>query len=149
GLSGFAPFAPAELGSGNPSSRRAKDGADERLAAQGAKAGSMKRWHQGWAVVVVALVITACTVVLYTRVDPAPIARVESEMFDLHFQMRGAETPPSRIAIVTADEKAAAELGHWPFSHRYFAVTIDRLKADGAKVIAFDVIFPQAETAMP
>jgi len=110
---------------------------------------SMKRWGQGWTVVAAALVVTACAAGLYTRIHPVLLERVEAEMFDLHFRVRGAQTPPPRIVIVTADEKAAAELGHWPFSHRYFAVAIDRLKADGAKVIAFDVIFPQAETAMP
>src|SRR5688572_22757650 len=89
-----------------------------------------------WAGVAVALAVTlAASSVMYD--GSAVLERLEAEMFDLHFRIRGVEQPNANIVIVTADEKAAAELGRWPFSHRYFAVAIDRMKADGAKVIAF------------
>ena len=58
----------------------------------------------------------------------------------------GVEQPGPETVVVAADEKTVA-LGRWPFSQRYFATAIDRL-ADGAKVIAFDIIFPQAELAL-
>ncbi|HVM84548.1 MAG TPA: EAL domain-containing protein [Candidatus Binatia bacterium] len=101
-----------------------------------------------WAVVALALLVTFCAGGIYVGLRPALLERLEAEMSDLRFRIRGVEQPDPRTVIVAADEKSAAELGHWPFSHRYFAVAIDRLKADGAKVIAFDVLFPQAEPAM-
>jgi diguanylate cyclase (GGDEF)-like protein/PAS domain S-box-containing protein len=98
--------------------------------------------------VAVALLVTACVAALGFLVKPVLLERLEVEMFDLHFRIRGTEQPDPRTVIVAADEKSAAELGRWPFSHRYFALAIDHLKADGAKVIAFDVLFPQAELAI-
>ena len=85
---------------------------------------------------------------LYLGLQSALFVRVESEMFDLHFRLRDVQQPEPHTVIVAADEKTAAELGRWPFSHRYFALAIDHLKADGAKVIAFDVLFPQEELSM-
>src|SRR4051794_7395523 len=100
-----------------------------------------------WTAVVVAVAVTlSAFLVMNARL--AVLERVEAEVSDLHFRIRGAETPDPRTVIVTADEKAAAELGRWPFSQRYFAVAIDRLSQDGAKAIAFDVVFPQAELPM-
>jgi diguanylate cyclase (GGDEF)-like protein/PAS domain S-box-containing protein len=80
---------------------------------------------------------------------PALLERLEAETFDLHFRLRGAEQPDPRTAIVTFDEKSAAELGHWPISRRYLATAIDRLAADGAKVITFDIIFSEPEPELP
>jgi diguanylate cyclase (GGDEF)-like protein/PAS domain S-box-containing protein len=100
-----------------------------------------------WAGPALAALVTLVAILVMTY-RPALLERLEAEMSDLHFRIRGSEQPTRNVVIVTADEKAAAELGRWPFSHRYFAVAIDRMKSDGAKVIAFDVLFPQAEPSM-
>jgi diguanylate cyclase (GGDEF)-like protein/PAS domain S-box-containing protein len=100
------------------------------------------------AAVVIAIAVTLL-VTLTMRLDPALLNRVEGENYDLRFRIRGVEKPGPETVIVAADEKTAAVFGRWPFSHRYLATAIDRLKADGAKVIAFDIIFPQAELSFP
>jgi diguanylate cyclase (GGDEF)-like protein/PAS domain S-box-containing protein len=101
-----------------------------------------------WAAVAVAIGVTL--IALYISLRPLVLfERLEGENFDLRFRIRDVEKPGPETVIVAADEKTAAALGRWPFSQRYFATAIDRLKADGAKVIAFDVIFPQAELAFP
>jgi len=100
-----------------------------------------------WTAVALAIGVTLAVLVpmVYQPLQPVLLDRMEGENFDLRFRVRGAERPGPETVVVAADEKAAAAFGRWPFSHRYFAAAIDRLKADGAKVIAFDVIFPQAE----
>jgi diguanylate cyclase (GGDEF)-like protein/PAS domain S-box-containing protein len=98
---------------------------------------------------VVAIIVTLAIAFLDTLVKPPFIQRLESELFDAHFQLRGKQTPNPNIVIVTGDEKTAAALGHWPISHTYLATAVDHLKQDGAKVISFDILFPQEETGAP
>jgi diguanylate cyclase (GGDEF)-like protein/PAS domain S-box-containing protein len=86
---------------------------------------------------------------LYREFKPVLLERVEAELFDLHFRLRLPEKPNPNVVIVAADEATATIYGHWPFSHIYLARAIDRLKADGAKVITFDVLFPQEEVGLP
>jgi diguanylate cyclase (GGDEF)-like protein/PAS domain S-box-containing protein len=107
-------------------------------------------WNR-WTAVAIAIAATLLVFVpmAYPTLSPVLLERLEGENFDLRFRIRGAQQPGPETVIVAADEKSASAFGRWPFSHRYFAATIDRLKADGAKVIAFDVIFPQAELAYP
>ena len=110
-----------------------------------------------WTAVVIAIGITLIAVLLALKpaflIKAVPplllLDRLEGENFDLRFRVRGVEKPGPETVVVAADEKTAAVLGRWPFSQRYFATAIDRLKADGAKVVAFDVIFPQAELDFP
>jgi diguanylate cyclase (GGDEF)-like protein/PAS domain S-box-containing protein len=101
------------------------------------------------AAVLIALAVTLLVAVTMIWLDPALLDRVESENYDLRFRIRGVEQPGPETVVVAADEKTAAAFGRWPFSHRYLAAAIDRLKADGAKVIAFDIIFPQPELTFP
>jgi diguanylate cyclase (GGDEF)-like protein/PAS domain S-box-containing protein len=101
-----------------------------------------------WITVGIAVTVTLAVLGLDLRKTALP-QRLEAELFDLHFRIRGAEAPDPNIALVVGDEATAAKLGHWPFSHVYLAQTIDRLTQDGAKVITFDVVFPQEETSVP
>lgn len=104
-----------------------------------------------WTAVAIAIAVTLLVLVpmAYPPFQLILLERLEGENFDLRFRIRGVEQPGPETVIVAADEKTAAVLGRWPFSQRYFATAINRLKADGAKVVAFDVIFPQAELAFP
>ncbi len=73
------------------------------------------------------------------------IDRLELASLDLRFQMRGQVPPDPRIAIVEIDQYAQEALGRWPFPRAHFATLLDRLKEDGAKVVAFDVTFTQPD----
>jgi diguanylate cyclase (GGDEF)-like protein/PAS domain S-box-containing protein len=102
-----------------------------------------------WVTVAIAVAIAVGTVHLYHDVKPVLLQRLEQELFDKHFRLRGEQQPDPNIVIVAADEATAAQYGHWPISHAYLATAIDRMTADGAKVIAFDVLFPQEELGVP
>ncbi|MGQ0601511.1 MAG: CHASE2 domain-containing protein [Anaerolineales bacterium] len=66
------------------------------------------------------------------------------------FQLRGRQTPESNIVVVAIDENSFGNtLMQWPWPRTYFAQMVDRLKAGGAKYIAFDIFFPEPEQFKP
>jgi len=49
------------------------------------------------------------------------------------------------VALVLIDDKSIAELGRWPWSRSRLAAVVQQLKAAGARVIAFDILFSEPE----
>lgn len=86
---------------------------------------------------------------LYFVPHPNPLLRflydIELKTLDMRFRLRGKRAPTSPIVIVTIDQKSQDVLGHWPFPRSRFAEALDVLKSAGAKVVAFDVTFPQPD----
>jgi adenylate cyclase len=60
---------------------------------------------------------------------------------DLMMRVRGKLPPDPRIVVCAVDAASVHEFGPWPWRRTRVAALIDRLKADGAKVIAMDVVF--------
>ncbi|MBW1723556.1 MAG: CHASE2 domain-containing protein [Deltaproteobacteria bacterium] len=54
-------------------------------------------------------------------------------------------TAENRIAIVNIDEKSIRQLGPWPWPRAVIARMISLLKANGARIIALDLLFPEKE----
>jgi adenylate cyclase len=70
--------------------------------------------------------------------------RAELDTVDLRFGIRGDEKAPSDIVVVGVDDDTFSDLGvQWPFPRSMHGEVITRLKADGAKVIAYDVQFTE------
>jgi adenylate cyclase len=70
--------------------------------------------------------------------------RTELDSVDMRFSIRGDEKSPSDIVVVGVDDDTFSDLKvQWPFPRSMHAKVIDRLKADGAKVIAYDVQFTE------
>lgn len=68
--------------------------------------------------------------------------RLELDTIDERFHVRGAQPAPSSVAVVAVDDTTFSELpDQWPYPRSLHAKVMDRLKDDGAKVIAFDVEF--------
>lgn len=72
--------------------------------------------------------------------------RVDNLLYDLG-QRLASKPPPSDVIIVAIDEESLSQLGRWPWSRRLHASLIDRLTAEGAKLIALDLIFAEPDTA--
>ncbi len=74
------------------------------------------------------------------------IVNVESDTYDRQVRRFHRPLPPHpSIAIVAIDDKSIAEEGRWPWNREkmaQLALELDRL---GAKVIAFDMVFSEAE----
>ena len=70
----------------------------------------------------------------------------ELQVIDSHFSVRGKQKPPSDVAVVAVDAPSLQQINQtWPFPRRYEAKVIDRLHADGARVIAVDLQFTQPQ----
>jgi CHASE2 domain-containing sensor protein len=69
--------------------------------------------------------------------------RLENDSLDLRFALVHHERP-SDVAVVAIDDETFSELQRaWPFPRRLHAEVIDRLRADGARAIAYDVQFTE------
>jgi adenylate cyclase len=77
------------------------------------------------------------------------LRELELDTVDARFSVRGQEAAPARIEVVAIDDTTFSDFNsnqeniRYPFPRRYFARVIDRLAADGAKVIAYDVQFTE------
>jgi adenylate cyclase len=70
--------------------------------------------------------------------------RAELDTVDLRFEIRGDEKAPDDLVVVGVDDDTFSDLNEqWPFPRSMHGQVIDRLKADGAKVIAYDVQFTE------
>ncbi len=86
---------------------------------------------------------------LYLAAHPNPLlqflADIELRTLDVRFQLRGMRQPGKTVVIVAIDQRSQDVLGRWPFPRRYFAEAVDFLRESGARVIAFDINFPQPD----
>jgi adenylate cyclase len=120
--------------------------------------GLLQQWwlHKGSLVISAIITVAALAIYYVTFVGERPmplfdfVTRLELSSLDLRFQYRGRVQPDPRIVIVDIDQQSQEALGHWPFPRIYFAHLVDALREDGARVVAFDITFSQAdETAAP
>lgn len=70
---------------------------------------------------------------------------IEIRSLDARFVTRGPRPIDDRIVIVGLDEKTLQNVGSFPIARSYYAQTVDRLVAGGARVIGFDFDFPTPE----
>ena len=79
---------------------------------------------------------------------PDFLQAVEVRLYDLHFKLRGTQPQTAeRIVIAAIDEKSLAALGRWPWPRSLMADLIRKLSADGAKVIAVDILLSEPEVS--
>ena len=71
---------------------------------------------------------------------------IERGAFEQLFLTRGVRYPAKEIVIVEVND-AATDRYEYPLPRRYYAQLIDKLSADGARVIAFDILFPIASAS--
>ena len=78
-------------------------------------------------------------------VDVRFIKFMELKALDLRMVSRGALPSGGETVIVTVDEKSLNELGRGPWPRTTVAKVVERLKAGGAKVVGFDVVFAEPD----
>jgi len=88
-------------------------------------------------------VVGACVVV--RQADPSFVARLRLLGFDI-LQQTLPRTPDPHypVRIIDIDERAIRELGSWPWRRDLLARLVDKLFAGGVRVVAFDMVFPEA-----
>jgi adenylate cyclase len=68
----------------------------------------------------------------------------ELDTVDQRFELRGSDGAPADVVVVGIDDVTFGELQQrWPFPRRFHARAIDRLRAAGAKAIAYDIQFTE------
>lgn len=68
----------------------------------------------------------------------------EWRAYDLRLWLVAGDTPDPRIVMVAIDDESLGAIGRWPWPRETHARLIQALGAVGARVIAFDVEFPEA-----
>ncbi len=94
------------------------------------------------------LVVFLAAALLFTTPDPIGVWLNDLENISYKLQLRHSHKSLSNnvpIAIIDIDDKSLAEQGRWPWPRKTLAELVEKLHAMGAKVIAFDVTFPEAE----
>ena len=72
------------------------------------------------------------------------LEQLELDTIDARFAVRGTDGPPPDLVMVLVDDVTLSDLGEqWPFPRSLHGRLIDRLREDGAKVTAFDVVFAE------
>jgi adenylate cyclase len=116
-------------------------------------------------VAVLCALCTAVLLVLHARV--APFRRLENQVRDLLMQYSGRATPDPRLVYIALDDATMNAGGSlfpddlaaspalrkmaagWPWPRDVYAMLIDRLMRAGAKVVAFDILFPAPREGDP
>jgi adenylate cyclase len=70
---------------------------------------------------------------------------VELKTLDLRFKSRGNITTTSTVVLATIDEKSIAREGKWIWPRSKIADMVNKLSDAGAKVVAFDIGFLEAD----
>src|SRR5690348_1658446 len=70
--------------------------------------------------------------------DVAALGRLEGVLADSRFRSRPHS---NRVVIAAVDEAAIAKYGRFPWSRRVIAKLVEKLDAQGAVAIGFDITF--------
>jgi adenylate cyclase len=109
-------------------------------------------WRRRKTALLIAVASLAVAVGLLTYATGL-LGRTEQQTLDARYSIRGRQRVPSDILQVQIDDTTLRELrrlklhSEFPFPRRYDARVIDRLRADGARVIAMDIQFTQPTDA--
>ena len=70
---------------------------------------------------------------------------MELKTLDLRFVYRGPLKPGNETVLIAIDEKSLDEIGRWQWPRSVLAELIHKLKKCNAKVIGFDMVFPEPD----
>lgn len=77
------------------------------------------------------------------------VSRLDNMVYDIQLRTRllTEKTKPNNnwVVIVDINDKSLKAEGHWPWPRDILAALITKLQAQGAAVIAFDILFPEKE----
>ncbi|MFH0976416.1 MAG: CHASE2 domain-containing protein, partial [Spirochaetota bacterium] len=90
--------------------------------------------------------IIAVIIVIFSYLYGIPfLDLMELKTVDLRFKSRGNIPTTSDVVLAVIDEKSIAKEGKWIWPRSKMAELVNRLSNAGAKVIAFDIGFLEAD----
>lgn len=81
------------------------------------------------------------------RARPTLLGEIDHRFGDYRFELRGEAPAPSDVVIVAIDAQSIDALGRWPWSRTVISRLLDTIEAKGARVVAFDMVFSEPESA--
>lgn len=72
------------------------------------------------------------------------LARADTVFYDLSLRTWQRSAPPD-VVIVAIDDESLARIGRWPWSRLVHAALVDELTRAGARAVAMDIIFSEAD----
>src|SRR5262245_38302602 len=104
----------------------------------------MNKWLQP------ALASLVLVVALAIRwLDPPMLGDMRLLVFDQYQRIVPREYHPQPVKIVDVDDASIAKFGQWPWPRSVIATLIKKLHDKGAAVIAFDMVFSEADRTAP
>ncbi|MEZ5667861.1 MAG: CHASE2 domain-containing protein [Alphaproteobacteria bacterium] len=101
---------------------------------------------------VIALALLLLAGLLVARaLDATPIARLRMAGFDVMQRLAAAEPHDAggAVVILDIDERSLAAHGQWPWPRDRIAHLVAELDRAGARVIGFDILFPERDRLSP
>jgi adenylate cyclase len=94
--------------------------------------------------------VAAALVLMLFALDPGPLARVRMQVFDAYQRAAPWEgNIASQVVVIDIDEASIERLGQWPWPRTDLAMLTERLGAAGASVVAYDIVFSEADRTSP
>jgi adenylate cyclase len=81
--------------------------------------------------------------------DPSPVQELRLRTFDVFNRLDPRKKTARPVRIVNIDEKSLAKYGQWPWPRTRIAELVNDLTRMGARVIAFDIMFPEPDRLTP
>ncbi len=83
-------------------------------------------------------------------IDPAPARTLRTYVLDVYqsaFLYLGSADPASSapVVIIDLDDASQRRFGQWPWPRKQLGALVTRLGQSGVKVVAFDILFPEAD----
>ena len=104
-----------------------------------------ERKRPGGRVVVTWLAMVLLAVLLTLGVGE----RMRRGVFDNWQRLSPRDLSASDVRVVMIDNESVEMVGPWPWPRYYLARLTEELAARGAKVIAFDILFPEHDRVRP
>lgn len=81
--------------------------------------------------------------------DPVILRNLSAQAMDA--MRRAAAVPPrtDTVAVLDVDEASLETYGQWPWPRRVLAEVVGRAWAAGARVLVFDIVFPERDRTSP
>ena len=81
--------------------------------------------------------------------EPRAVVALRNAGFDSYQRWRPRAYEPAPVRIVDIDEESLGRIGQWPWPRTRLAALVDTLRARGAAVVAFDIVFAEPDRTSP
>lgn len=104
--------------------------------------------QSSWIIVAAGVVMTAACIVLYV-LQPPFIQNVSAKAYDAMLARACKDPVAGVVAVVDLDDASLNRFGQWPWARYRVAELTRKIFEAGASVVAFDVVFAEADRTSP